>query len=94
MHEINPTVAVQTSGATGPLGQPILMVSVALNGTVQELVLLKVRNGALAEYHRLRAQPGHLTPHIADAFSALVGDAIYNALLNYVGIQGTFGDVP
>jgi hypothetical protein len=88
------TIAVQASGLRGAVGQPILVISAALDGDVQELVMLSGFPCSLHEVMRKKMFPGPVKASQADLWSNEIGELFYQLVALLFGIQGELEIAP
>lgn len=88
-------VTIDLGGAqtAGPLGTPVLLVSLVLDRHPQSLVILGKTVRGIEELSRYGLPEGALSSPVADVVSGLVGDAIYHQLVQWKGIQTDLGVV-
>jgi hypothetical protein len=72
---------------TGRLGQPIVAASIVREGTTQHVVILSQSFHGWVEVRRMVFEPGPLSAHNADIACLELGNALYNFLVTYVGLQ-------
>lgn len=87
MHKVQVAFDVEPLSLTGPVGRPVLACSVVSNELSQDLVVLAASDIGWHEVHRLTYPKGPLTAHNADVASLVLGDAVWQWLTRYIGIQ-------
>lgn len=81
------TIAVRASGLTGPLGQHVASVYVTQNGYEQQFVIVAHDLGVDSELMRLTYPPGPVDATSADILCCEVGNAVYDYIVKYKGVQ-------
>ena len=81
------TFATRASGLTGPVGYPILVVSIVLDRDVRQLVTYVGNFGGVAEDARLDLPRVPLDAHHLEIVGAYCDAALQRALERAVGIQ-------